>query len=337
MVSTKGNPRSEVNLAVDSETGADGVLALPARLARYSKARRFALEVGSFAQGAGHVKEAARLASCGNYLAFRDYFTVDQVRLHAASFCRMHLLCPLCGIRRASKMLKAYLDRWEVVHAAHPELIPYLVTKTVVNGPDLLERFLHLRSGLRQMSQARRDHLKGKGPFVEYSRSMGGFHSIESTNIGNGWHPHAHSIWLCSSAPSQEAIRREWKGWTGDSFIVDVRPISDPVSGFAEVLKYALKFSDLTPEQVFHAYRELRTRRMIDSHGLMRGVVVPESLLDEPLEELPYVELFYRYLAGGYTFTGSRHGFQDEGGQSVYFDPDSGEIAGGRYTPLEIA
>lgn len=327
MVSTKGNPRSEVNLAGDSETGADGVLALPSRLARYSEARCFALEVQSYAEVGGYVKESARLASCGNYLVFRDYFTVDQVRLHAASFCRQHLLCPLCGIRRSSKMLKAYLDRYAVVQAAHPELRPYLVTKTVVNGPDLLERFQHLRSGLRQMSQARRDHLKGKGPFVEYARSMGGLHAIETTNKGNGWHPHAHSIWLCASEPSSEGLAREWQGWTGDSFIVDVRPLRDPVSGFAEVLKYALKFSELSPEQVFHAYRELRTRRLIDSHGLMRGVVVPESLLDEPLDDLPFVELFYRYLFGGYSFTGSRHGFQGQEGQSVYFDAETGEVA----------
>jgi hypothetical protein len=31
---------------------------------------------------------------------------------------------------------------------------------------------------------------------------------------------------------------------------------------------------------------------------------VPESLLDEALDDLPFVELFYRYLAGrGYSLT----------------------------------
>jgi hypothetical protein len=53
--------------------------------------------------------------TCGDYLAFRHYFTIDKVRLHGASFCMKHLLCPLCAIRRGSKALKAYLDRWEVI------------------------------------------------------------------------------------------------------------------------------------------------------------------------------------------------------------------------------
>jgi hypothetical protein len=47
--------------------------------------------------------------------AFRHYFTIDKVRLHGASFCMKHLLCPLCAIRRGAKALKAYLDRWEVI------------------------------------------------------------------------------------------------------------------------------------------------------------------------------------------------------------------------------
>ena len=327
MVSVKGNPRSEVNLAVDSETGADGVLALPARLARYSKARRIALEVQSFAHENGHVKESNRLADCGNYLAFRNYYTVDQLRLQAARFCRIHLLCPLCAIRRGSKMLKAYLDRYTVVQAQHSHLKPYLVTVTVANGPDLGERFLHLRSGLRQMGQARSNYLKGKGPWVEYAQTEGGFQSTETTNKGRGWHPHCHMIWLCAFEPSQEAFSRQWLGWTGDSHVVDVRPLTDPVSGFVEVCKYAVKASVLSPDLIFHVYQELRTRRLIDSHGLMRGVIIPESLLDDPLEDLPFEELFYRYLPGsGYSFTGSRHGYQGAGLDPVYFDSETGEI-----------
>ena len=34
-----------------------------------------------------------------------------------------------------------------------------------------------------------------------------------------------------------------------------------------------------------------------------RGVDVPDSMTDEPLETLPYVEHFYRYLGGQYQVT----------------------------------
>lgn len=82
--------------------------------------------------------------------------------------------------------------------------------------------------------------------------------------------------------------------------------------------------SDLT----FQAYEVFRSRRLIDSHGLMRGVKIPKSLLDVPLENLPFEELFYRYLArSGYSFTGSRLGYQgSKDSDPVYFDSETGEI-----------
>ena len=305
MEAEKENPLSVVTLARDTEQGADGASGLPGKLARYSKARHKALQMQSFAANAGHVKEAKKLADCADYLLFRHYYTVDKVRLHAASFCKKHLLCPMCAIRRGAKMLKAYLEKHEAVMVEHGHLRPYLVTLTVKNGPDLAERLNHLRKALKRMSEARRSHLSNPKRYrrVEFARSMGGFHSIEVTNKGQGWHPHVHMIWLCASEPDQKALSAEWLGWTGDSFIVDVRPLHDPVEGFLEVCKYALKFSDLDEADNWHAYEVMSGQRLIDSHGLMRGVEIPESLLDEPLDGLPFVDILYGYLVGvGYSF-----------------------------------
>lgn len=314
MTGGKENPRFEVILAEDSKPGADGAAGMPARLARYSEARRRALEMQAYCVEHGHVKEGGKLEGCGNYLLFRHYYTVDRVRLGAASFCKKHLLCPLCAVRRGAKMLGAYLEKFEAVRQEHPHLVPYLVTLTVKNGDELGERLRHLRKSMRAMTQARRDHLKApkKNRHVEFARSMGGFHSIEVTNKGKGWHPHVHMIWLCASEPSQEALRAEWLAWTGDSHVVDVRPLHDPVEGFMEVCKYALKFSDLEPADNFHAYEVMAGHRLVDAHGVMRGVDIPESLLDEPLDDLPYVEWFYRYFDGiGYSLTSSPRSFHD--------------------------
>ena len=51
-------------------------------------------------------------------------------------------------------------------------------------------------------------------------------------------------IWLCSEAPDAHQLSREWKALTGDSFIVDVRPMHGEIDGFLETFN-ALKFSDL--------------------------------------------------------------------------------------------
>ena len=54
-------------------------------------------------------------------------------------------------------------------------------------------------------------------------------------------------IILATSQPSQTDLSTEWHKITGDSMVVDCRPIlGDPAEGFMEVFKYAVKFSDLT-------------------------------------------------------------------------------------------
>jgi hypothetical protein len=113
-------------------------------------------------------------------------------------------------------------------------------------------------------------------------------------------------IALAETAPDAFDLAKEWKNITGDSFIVHVTPIDqeDVISGFMEVFKYALKFSDQPPADTVHAWLTLATKRLMGSSGCFRGVVVPESLLDDPegLGELPYITLFYRYLRGaGYS------------------------------------
>ena len=123
---------------------------------------------------------------------------------------------------------------------------------------------------------------------------------------GSGsWHPHLHMIALAESMPDQAALSAEWHNITGDSFIVDVRPVSqeDPVSGFIEVFKYAVKFADQPPEDTVHAWLTLGSKRLLGSSGCFRGVVVPENLLDDPegLGELPFVTLFYRFITSGYS------------------------------------
>jgi hypothetical protein len=157
---------------------------------------------------------------------------------------------------------------------------------------------------MKAMTQARRDYLKApvQRQHVEFAKALGGVHSIEAKRGANSgqWHPHAHMIWLCHEAPSQALLAREWEAWTGDSFIVDVRPMDGAalVGAVIEVLKYALKFSELPLDDNWQAFRTLSGKRLIDSFGLLRGVDVPDDLTDEPLDDLPFLELVYQWLGG---------------------------------------
>lgn len=312
----KKTPVNDSNLAGASFTGvhkADEVSNFSNRITRCTQAKRRSQGMSGYLKGveAGNVdaarKAAARLSSCGNWLHFREYYTVGKIRLHAAQFCKQHLICPLCAIRRGAKALGAYLARWQVIQAQQPALKLYLLTFTVKNGEDLEERYKHLVGALKRLLARRRDFNAGtkRAPWTELCRVEGGVYNLESTNIGNGWHPHTHMLAACSGEPDSAALSSEWQKITGDSFIVDVRPITnDPVDGFMEVFKYAVKFSELDYADNWHAAQVFRGKRLLASFGCFRGVEVPEDLTDEPLDDLPYIDRFYRYIAGQYQFTG---------------------------------
>lgn len=310
-VPNKGNPPLDEGLAAQSSEGFDEQGKHPARVERYGRAKGRALailshlrEIDSPEWAGGplrFISERAGLENCGTYLDFRHYYSVGKVRLHRASFCQYHLLCPLCAVRRGAKNLGRFLERFVEIRAKNPELRAYMVTLTVKNGPDLLERFNHLRRAVQAMSAARRRALAGsrhRSVFSDFAAVVG---SYEFTNRGNGWHPHVHMCVLSPTRPAQDVLSAEWYSRTGDSMIVDVRPFQNPTApekDFAEVFKYALKFSDLSPADTIHAYSNLKGKRLLFSLGAFRGVKQAGAEPDEPLEGLPYVELFYKYLDG---------------------------------------
>ena len=313
---------------IEVETGRQGIEQLPDRLARYAKAHGRADQMASYlreiSQGE-HDREAvelrrrgALLSQCGSYLQFRHYFTVDQVRLHAAKFCQQDKLCPFCAIRRGAKLLRKYSERVTYLHATRPGLVPCMSTFTVKNGSDLGERVRHLvkcYSALMTRGKNRRN-LAGRA-WSEAAIVCGSVASVEvKRGEGSGeWHPHIHAAWLCEGRlPGDHTLSREWKEITGDSHQLDVRPfhfveqqlpatIDNVASDFVEVFKYALKFSSMDLGDNLHAFQVLRGRHMIFPRGALYGIEIPDDLTDdEPLEleDLPFVELIFRYSGGQY-------------------------------------
>ena len=70
------------------------------------------------------------------------------------------------------------------------------------------------------------------------------------------------------------------------------------------MFKYALKFSELPLVDNWDAVETLSGKRLVDAFGVLRGVEVPEELTDEPLDGLPYIELFYQWLGrAGYSLS----------------------------------
>ena len=330
-------------LAGEVSRGFDESDKLSARLDRYSTAKKRALENYDFTSDLhqqiikeGEVSRLSellkltsnRLGRCGNYLKFHHYYTVGKVRLASARFCKQHLICPLCAIRRGAKTLQAYTERYQAIMTEHPSWRLSMITVTVKNGDNLKERFEHLQQSMQRVFERRRDWLKKGRGLTEWRKVHGYVGTYEVTNQGKGWHPHAHIMVLHTESFNYAALKAEWFDITGDSHVLNVTPAKHPESpeiDFLEVFKYAVKFSDLTPADNVTAFLTLRKHRLLFSGGAFRGVEVPESLEDETLDDLPYVELMYRYTLGQYRLTSSEmrepassQSLEDE-------EPDEGE------------
>jgi hypothetical protein len=216
---------------------------------------------------------------CGSWLHFREWQNTGDTRLLNANFCKRHLLCKACAVRRAAKMNAAYLPKIEQVMKEMPKLIPAMITLTLRNGDDLTERKLLLQDAIKSMYAAARKAANDpvKNLPIEWNKVHGALNAIEVTMGKGGWHVHCHAFVLLTDYIDREKLSEEWARFTDGSFIVDVRKCheGDAKKGLIEVLKYSCKFSSMTVEQVWEMHSVFYSgTRLINPMGCLRGVLV---------------------------------------------------------------
>lgn len=263
------------------------------------------------------LRYANRLMGCGNYLLFKNYYSIGETKLAKVHSCQVHLLCPFCAAVRASKSSQRYQERVDHVLAQNKRLKPVFITLTVKNGSDLSERMSHLKKAFKTLVDRRRDSLKKKRGYCEFSKLDGAVFSYELTRNEKTkeWHPHIHMFALANEWIDRDALINEWFSVTGDSTVVDVRRVKkDKELGygkaFAEVFKYCLKFSDLSLGDTWEGFKGLRGQRLTAAFGSLYGVKIPEGAEDEKLsrDDLPYLEMLYRFKSNaGYDLASTRH------------------------------
>jgi hypothetical protein len=265
------------------------------------------------------IKSAQKLKECGNFLLFKNFYTIDQTKLSKFHVCGQHLLCPFCAGIRASKAIQKYTERVDEVLKKNRKLKPVLITFTVKNGADLGERSSHLIKSFRTLLKRRRDYIKKGRGFNEFCKINGAMYSYENTynEQTKEWHPHLHMFALLDDWIDQEELSQYWHSITGDSMIVDIRRVKKEKGlGYskaaAEVCKYALKFGDLSVQNTWEAFKVLKGKRLSGAFGSLWGVKIPENLADDMPDEkdLPYLEMLYKFVFGKqsyYDLTMTRH------------------------------
>ena len=244
-----------------------------------------------------------KLFGCGTWLHMREWTEHGgETRLVNANFCKKHLVCMACAARRSVRLVEAYAAKVATVTKESPQLVPAMVTLTVKNGPDLGERIAHCKRAWSAMLAAKRKGASESGRHapVQWNRVAGSVRALEITKNRKTqeWHPHMHCFVLLESYLDHGALSAEWEHWTGDSKIVGVTKChGDPLAGLFEVVKYAVKFADMSHEDLWHVFQTCGGTRAVDPQGCLRGVPEPDIDADS-IEGLsgPTVDYIARWL-----------------------------------------
>jgi len=247
-----------------------------------------------------------RLHGCYDFLLFKDYTNLKKVKLGATHSCQVPLLCPMCAIVRAAKYVQLYEAKFKELKKKNPKLSIYYVVLTVKNGPDLSERYEHLKKSLKKLVDRRRDALVAKKGDKSkkyalnsvFANVSAGAYSIEVKKGENSgeWHPHANLLLLSDSRILESEIKAEWKKITKDSKIAYCQvKDDDDKTVFVEIFKYAMKFSEMEFDDNFMVWDTLKGCNLMGTFGDFRGLEIKKEDTEIALKDEPYIELFYKY------------------------------------------
>jgi hypothetical protein len=171
----------------------------------------------------------------------------------------------------------------EYLQKEDPNLIPAMVTLTLKPRDTYEECYDDLKKSWGKMLARTRKGASSSGRHlpIQWNRVAGSIRSVETKRgRGGDWHVHAHIFVLLKEYLNQRELSEEWGEFTDGSTVVDVRKCRNGiVPGLLEVIKYAVKFGDLTDEQLWEVYEHCAGKRSIDAQGILRGVNV--GSLDE--------------------------------------------------------
>lgn len=172
-----------------------------------------------------------------------------------ANYCG-HRFCKPCAAARA-RVVQDNLLKW--VSAASVVFITLTLKASDDSLADVLDRLYSSFTKLRAQKDWKK-RVSAGASFTEITRGASGKH----------WHVHLHVLAVCDWY-DQKMLAEQWFKATGDSFIVDVRRVRDPVRQVRYVASYATKgFSRdvlLDQDALIECIVSLRGRRLLATFG----------------------------------------------------------------------
>lgn len=203
----------------------------------------------------GRTERVQRFETCGSN-AWVLMSTDGQNRVRMKSNRCHDRWCEACQTERRRSVCRNLRDK-----LAGRELRLLTLTLKSAETP-LREQLDRLTKSFRRLRQVRdiRNAMQGGMYFLE----------VTLNQKTRQWHPHLHIIWE-GTYLHHSIIREEWYNITGDSYIVDVRPIKNSDHAASYVAKYAGKAVShhvwTDQERFEEAIASLRGKRTFQTYG----------------------------------------------------------------------
>lgn len=196
----------------------------------------------------------SRFANCGANAVVEYSPSTKRYRVRG-SHCH-HRMCLPCGQARANTIAI------NVAAACRGKQVRFIGLTLKHSQSPLRAQIARLYHsyGLLRRSRLWKDKVHGAIALLEIKRSKD----------GRSWHPHLHVLATTPWMP-QKDLANQWYEITGDSYIVDVRPIDGPDEVTRYVCKYATKpFDPATvhnPDHLDELISSIKGRRLYIASG----------------------------------------------------------------------
>ena len=230
---------------------------LKPRIESYTRA----LEIYAAVDGSFGGKFSTRLQMCRKYAFFVQNKATKKLRVQS-SRCKLRW-CPIC--RDVSRMIvTSATEEWLKI-----QKYPKMITLTLKHSDDPLQL---------QVSRIYKcfQKLKTRAYFQRLITGGVWFFQLKFNQKTEQWHPHIHCLVAGKFLPHGR-LKQLWLKITGDSTIVDIRPVKDLEGCSNEVARYATSPADITAvdlERAMEIFYATKHRRICGSWGSAKSVTL---------------------------------------------------------------
>ncbi|MCK4960683.1 MAG: protein rep, partial [Planctomycetes bacterium] len=246
------------------------------RMESYRRAR----EVYAAVDGSFGGKFSSRLGACRKFAWFVQSSITNKLRVQS-SRCKLRW-CPIC--RDVSRMIvTTAVEEWLVL-----QKFPKMITLTLEHSDDSLERQVkRIYDSFRK--------LRRRAYFQRLITGGVWFFQLKFNQTTEQWHPHIHCLVAGAFLPHKR-LRSLWHEITGDSFIVDIRPVKDLDGCSNEVARYATSPADIAAvnlDRALEIFYATKGRRICGSWGSAKSITLKPTPLEDTSEWTKVADFFF--------------------------------------------